>query len=93
MAPSAVDSSATDSGPPNIPPPHLHPVKEAHFESFLSPQPDGYQQAVSQGYGKVAIVIDNGTPRDPALFPALLPKKNTDCPMNRILSNQGWLVF
>jgi actin-related protein 5 len=61
MAPSAVDPSAPDSGPTSIPPPHLHLVKEAHFESFLSPQPDGYQQAVSQGYGKVAIVIDNGT--------------------------------
>jgi actin-related protein 5 len=61
MAPLAVDASARDSGPANIPPPHLYPVKEAHFESSPSPQPDGYRKASGQGAGKVAIVIDNGT--------------------------------
>ena len=61
MAPSAVDLSAPVPGPANTPP-NLHPVKEAHFENFLSPQSDGYQQAARQGARKVAIVIDNGTP-------------------------------
>lgn len=43
-----------------IKPPQLYPVKEAHFERFLEPQPEGYQRAVARGRGNAAIVIDNG---------------------------------
>ena len=61
MAPSAIDPVSQDPGQPEVVrPPHLFTVKEAHFESFIEPQPDGYEKAVSRGLGNVAIVIDNG---------------------------------
>lgn len=63
MAPSAID--AVSQGPEQadtLPPPHLYSVKEAHFERFVEPQPDGYQKAVSRGSSNAAIVIDNGMP-------------------------------
>jgi actin-related protein 5 len=66
MAPSAIEATAPafDRRSP-IPPPQLYPVREAHFEGYLEPQPDGYQKAKSRD--GAAIVIDNGTSRLPFL--------------------------
>jgi actin-related protein 5 len=62
MAPSAVTH---ESGQPEaIRPPKVYPAKEAHFEAFLPPQPDGYKKAATaaaRGSRETAIVIDNGT--------------------------------
>ena len=44
----------------NVPPPQLYPPREAHFEKFIEPRPDGYQKAKSRGGDRAAIVIDNG---------------------------------
>ncbi len=64
MAPSAIDPPAQGPSQSAVTsPPRLYPVKEAHFEKFLEPQPDGYEQAVSRGSSNVAIVIDNGNLR------------------------------
>lgn len=61
MAPSAIDRPGQGQSQPAVTtPPHLYSVKEAHFERFLEPQPDGYEQAVGRGSSNVAIVIDNG---------------------------------
>jgi actin-related protein 5 len=61
MAPSAIHSPSQETGQPSeLKPPRLYPTKEAHFERFLEPQPDGYQRAVARGPGRAAIVIDNG---------------------------------
>lgn len=63
MAPSAVADqvAGTASGRPQaVGPPRLYPVKEAHFEGYISPQPDGYRKAQQMGSDNVAIVIDNG---------------------------------
>lgn len=63
MAPSAVAAQVaeTASGRPQaVGPPRLYPVKEAHFEGYISPQPDGYRKAQQMGSDNVAIVIDNG---------------------------------
>ncbi len=61
MAPSAIEPFTEEAQQtPGVKPARLYPVKEAHFESFLEPQPDGYQQALAQGPGNAAIVIDNG---------------------------------
>jgi actin-related protein 5 len=61
MAPSAIYSLTQETGQPSvIKPPQTYPVKEAHFEKYLEPQPEGYQRAVARGPGNTAIVIDNG---------------------------------
>lgn len=61
MAPSAIHSPSQETGlPSELKPPRLYPVKEAHFERFLEPQPDGYHRAVARGPGHATIVIDNG---------------------------------
>jgi actin-related protein 5 len=62
MAPSAIASQlATSRQPETVAPPKLYPVKEAHFEGFVAPQPDGYRKAQQIGSDNVAIIIDNGT--------------------------------
>ncbi|PMD54206.1 actin-like ATPase domain-containing protein [Hyaloscypha bicolor E] len=62
MAPSAIDTPMHDAEPENnVPPPQLYPPREAHFEKFIEPQPDGYQKAKSRGGDRAAIVIDNGS--------------------------------
>ncbi|KAH8667565.1 hypothetical protein BGZ60DRAFT_409525 [Tricladium varicosporioides] len=62
MAPSAIDPAPQASDPEStVPPPHLYPPREAHFEKYIEPQPDGYREAVLQGSERVAIVIDNGS--------------------------------
>lgn len=66
MAPSAIYSPAQESGEPSvIKPPRLYPVKEAHFDKYLEPQPEGYQRAVARGPGQAAIIIDNGNYKYP----------------------------
>ncbi len=61
MAPSAIDPSVQVSEPENaIPPAHLYAPREAHFEEFVEPRPEGYRQARSRGPDRAAIVIDNG---------------------------------
>jgi actin-related protein 5 len=61
MAPSAIDTPMQDAEPDNnFPPPRLYSPREAHFEKFIEPRPDGYQKARSRGGERVAIVIDNG---------------------------------
>jgi hypothetical protein len=61
MTPSAVYSPSQEAGQPSmIKPPQMYPVKEAHFEKYLEPQPEGFERAVSRGPGNAAIVIDNG---------------------------------
>jgi len=61
MAPSAIYSLTQETGQPSvIKPSQLYPVKEAHFEKYLEPQPEGFQRAVARGPGNAAIVIDNG---------------------------------
>lgn len=44
----------------SLPPPTLHPVREAKFEKYLPPQVDGRERALAQPEGQAAIVIDNG---------------------------------
>ncbi|KAF4634140.1 hypothetical protein G7Y89_g3957 [Cudoniella acicularis] len=62
MAPSAIETAPQASEPESsIPPPKLYPPREAHFEKFIEPQPDGYRKAVSRGPDRAAIVIDNGS--------------------------------
>ncbi|KAH8751412.1 hypothetical protein F5882DRAFT_369114 [Hyaloscypha sp. PMI_1271] len=62
MAPSAIDTPMHDAEPEdNVPPPQLYPPREAHFEKFIEPRPDGYQKAKSRGGDRAAIVIDNGS--------------------------------
>lgn len=61
MAPSAIYSLTQETGQSSvIRPPQLYPVKEARFEKYLEPQPEGFQRAVARGPGNAAIVIDNG---------------------------------
>lgn len=62
MAPSAISPSAPEvsSGRPEAGPAKIYPVKEAHFEGYQAPQPDGYKKAQQIGSDNVAIVIDNG---------------------------------
>ncbi|KAE9370666.1 actin-like ATPase domain-containing protein [Stipitochalara longipes BDJ] len=62
MAPSAIDTPMQDAEPENnVPPPQLYPPREAHFEKFIEPRPDGYQKAKSRSGDRAAIVIDNGS--------------------------------
>ncbi|KAN0106204.1 actin-like ATPase domain containing protein [Hyaloscypha variabilis] len=62
MAPSAIDTPMQDAEPENnVPPPQLYPPREAHFEKFIEPRPDGYQKAKSRHGDRAAIVIDNGS--------------------------------
>lgn len=52
----------TDAEPENtVPPAQLYHQREAHFEKFIEPRPDGYQKAKSRGGDRAAIVIDNGS--------------------------------
>ena len=68
MAPSAISSLTHETELPSVvKPPRLYPVKEAHFEKYLEPQPEGYQRAVTRGPGIAAIVIDNGNCEYPLL--------------------------
>ena len=62
MAPSAtMDTPMQVAEPENIvPPAQLYHPREAHFEKFIEPRPDGYQKAKSRGGDRAAIVIDNG---------------------------------
>lgn len=61
MAPSATGIPAQQAEPESVlPPPVTYPPREARFENFVKPQPDGYKKAVSRGSGQAAIVIDNG---------------------------------
>ena len=62
MAPSAISPRAPEvaTGRPEAGPAKIFPVKEAHFEGYLAPQPDGYRKAKQMGSDNVAIVIDNG---------------------------------
>ena len=78
MAPSAIYSLTQETGQPSvIKPPQTYPVKEAHFEKYLEPQPEGYQRAVARGPGNTAIVIDNGT----MAFVGLLSWSKHNAPM------------
>jgi hypothetical protein len=62
MAPSATTPHAPEvsAARPEAGPAKIYPVKEAHFEGYLPPQPDGYRKAQQIGSDNVAIVIDNG---------------------------------
>jgi actin-related protein 5 len=61
MAPSAVEETISQRDAwKSLPPPTLHPVKEARFEKYLPPQLDGREKALAQPDGQAAIVIDNG---------------------------------
>lgn len=61
MAPSATEPPAQTSSPGDAPPPpRIYAPRDAHFETFIEPQRDGYRKAKSKGSDKVAIVIDNG---------------------------------
>jgi actin-related protein 5 len=63
MAPSAIDTAMQDVEPENnIPPAQLFPPRDAHFEKFIEPRPDGYQKAKLRSNDRAAIVIDNGIP-------------------------------
>ena len=63
MAPMALDEPVLQPGPKaDLPPPTVYPVKEVHFEKFISPQHDGREKALAQPEGSAAIVIDNGQP-------------------------------
>lgn len=63
MAPSAIDPVSQGPGQADTyPAPHLYSIKEAHFESFVEHQPDGYEKAIGRGSSNAAIVIDNGMP-------------------------------
>ncbi|EON96616.1 putative chromatin remodeling complex subunit protein [Phaeoacremonium minimum UCRPA7] len=62
MAPMALDEPVLQPGPKaDLPPPTVYPVKEVHFEKFISPQHDGREKALAQPEGSAAIVIDNGS--------------------------------
>jgi len=62
MAPSAIDTPMQDAEPEKtFPPPQVFLPREAHFERFIEPRPDGYQKAKSRGNERATIVIDNGT--------------------------------
>ncbi|PMD25747.1 actin-like ATPase domain-containing protein [Hyaloscypha hepaticicola] len=57
-----MDTPMTDAEPENtVPPAQLYHQREAHFEKFIEPRPDGYQKAKSRGGDRAAIVIDNGS--------------------------------
>jgi hypothetical protein len=62
MAPSAIDTPMSGQGRLEqvVNPPKLYQVREAHFERYLEPQPDGYRKARARSSGDTAIVIDNG---------------------------------
>ena len=61
MAPSAIDTPMPDAkSENNVPPPQLYPPREAHFEKYIEPRPDGYQKAKLRHGDRAAIVIDNG---------------------------------
>lgn len=62
MAPSAISPHAPEvsTGRPEAGPAKIYPVKEAHFDGYQAPQPDGYKKARQIGSDNVAIVIDNG---------------------------------
>jgi hypothetical protein len=61
MAPSAIDVPMTNStAQDEVRPQQLYSIREAHFESFIQPQPRGYEEAIKRGSGNAAIVIDNG---------------------------------
>jgi actin-related protein 5 len=62
MAPSAIDSLGQPSEQGHsVPPATLYPPREAYFEQYITPQPEGYRKAKSLGPEKAAIVIDNGS--------------------------------
>ncbi|OBT49971.1 hypothetical protein VE04_08496, partial [Pseudogymnoascus sp. 24MN13] len=63
MAPSAISPNAPEvsTGRPEAGPAKIYPVKEAHFDGYQAPQPDGYKKARQIGSDNVAIVIDNGS--------------------------------
>ncbi|KAK3369067.1 ARP5-like protein [Lasiosphaeria ovina] len=64
MAPSALDDinmAGRRDAWKTLPSPKLHPVREAKFEKYLTPQIDGHERALSQPEGQAAIVIDNGS--------------------------------
>ncbi|ELR03091.1 hypothetical protein GMDG_05930 [Pseudogymnoascus destructans 20631-21] len=63
MAPSAISPHAPEvsTGRPEAGPAKIYPVKEAYFEGYQAPQPDGYKKAQQIGSDNVAIVIDNGS--------------------------------
>lgn len=68
MAPSAIEPLAQISTPREaVPPPRLYTPREAHFESFVEPQYDGFSKAKSKGFEKATIVIDNGISDFPPL--------------------------
>jgi len=54
------DTSGRREAWKNLPPPTLHPVKEARFEKFVPPQADGHERALAQHDGQASIIIDNG---------------------------------
>lgn len=77
------------------PPPKLWSVKEAHFEAYQEPQPDGYREARARGANGAAIVIDNGTcsvaDHDPKPWPRAW---GTNIDMwCRFVGNESWLVL
>jgi actin-related protein 5 len=56
-----MDTPMQDAEPENtVPPAQLYHPREAHFEKFIEPRPDGYQKAKSRSGDRAAIVIDNG---------------------------------
>jgi hypothetical protein len=59
MSPSAMDIDPPTTEAP-LAPPKTYPAREAYFEEFIQPRPDGYQKAISRGVDNAAIVIDNG---------------------------------
>ncbi|KAK4134364.1 ARP5-like protein [Trichocladium antarcticum] len=62
MAPSAIDETVSRREAwMSLPPPTLHPVREAKFEKYLPPQVDGRERALAQPEGQAAIIIDNGS--------------------------------
>lgn len=64
MAPMALDGPAPTNQRQvalTLPPPTIYPVKETHFEKYITPQLDGREAALAQPEGSSpAIVIDNG---------------------------------
>lgn len=59
MTSTAMDLDGPSEAP--IAPPKLYHAREAYYEGFIEPQPDGYQKARSRGAENAAIVIDNGS--------------------------------